>query len=98
MNVLQQILRTVVLVQSADQGPHLVIPQLDIAIVQRSGEERERWMEGDALDPVTLRLELQSVRVFVIAFNMVVGVIVVARYIKQARCSFRHGQHCSSPI
>jgi hypothetical protein len=50
---------TIMLVEAADERAHLVIPELHIAIVQGSSEERLRSMECNAFDSIALGLELR---------------------------------------
>jgi hypothetical protein len=49
---------TVMLVEAADERAHLVIPELHIAIMQGSSEERLRSMEGNAFNSVALGFKL----------------------------------------
>jgi hypothetical protein len=46
------------LVQATDQGTHLVVPQLDISIVQGRGQQRLPRVECYSFNPVGLAFEL----------------------------------------
>lgn len=46
------------LLESVIDGTSLVVPKLNRAVVKGSSQQRKPWMEGDALDPVGLGLEL----------------------------------------
>lgn len=51
---------TRVLIESVNDSSRLVVPQLDTAIVQRRSQQRQGWMEGNALDAVALALKLHQ--------------------------------------
>ena len=56
--------RTFVLVESIDQSAHTIIPELDHATVQTGEDPWAFGVEGEALDSVTLRLELRQHDIF----------------------------------
>ena len=56
--------RSFVLVESIDQSTHTVIPELDHATVQTGEDPWPFGVEGEALDSVTLRLELRQHDIF----------------------------------
>ena len=52
--------RTFVLVEPIDQSTHTIIPELDHTTVQTGEDPWSLRVEGEALNSVTLRLELRQ--------------------------------------
>lgn len=51
-------MRTIMLVETLEEGSHSVVPQLDRAIVKSSKDPWTLWVESNTLDAVALGLEL----------------------------------------
>jgi len=48
------------LVEAADQSAHLIVPELNIAIMEACREERLAWVEGDPFNSVALGFKLRE--------------------------------------